>query len=387
MIELTETQARALRMRGQRLGAAGATTVHGAVRDSAGLQSQDARAWPLSVRARVRGVTAGDVQRARVEERSIVRNWYMRGTLHTVAAEDAGWILALIGERTVRAAQTRRLGLGIDDDTYARALRVIRTLLAAGPAPRAAVAAELRRNAIDPSGQRGIHILQRAAMEGVVCHGPPAGGGSDSAFVLTEDWLGRGWRGDVPPRGALLADAARRHLQAHAPAEPRDLATWAGLSVAEAREAYRSIAGELVEVRVQGAPAWMLADQRDAVGRAAASPQVTVLPVFDGYLLGHRSRALVVADEHAHHILPGGGWLNPTVLVDGLAVALWSGQRRGDALHVTVLPYAEWQPEWDAGVDAEMLDMARFRGGAVTWEVSRRATASPGRSAPRPGPV
>jgi hypothetical protein len=373
VIELSDAQARRLRLLGQRLldRPDAEATVHAVVRDSGGLQAQDVRAYPLSLRARLRGATAQDVVRARVEERSVVRNWYIRGTLHLVAAEDAAWLLSLIGERTVRASQTRRLGMGIDEDTYARALRIVRELLAGGPAPRAAIAARLRERGIDPSGQRNLHILQRAAMEGVVCHGPPAGGGADSAFVLTADWLGDAWREPLPSRDARLAELARRHLAAHAPAAPRDLATWAGVAMPEAREAYRLIAAQLLEVRVRGEAAWILAAQRDAAtAPAPPGPQVRLLPVFDGYLLGHRSRGLVVAGEHAHHVLPGGGWLNPTVAVDGLAVALWSTEKRRDGLQATVHPYAQWRKRWEAGVDAEMADLARFREVSVSWRLA-----------------
>ena len=59
------------------------------VRLVAGLQAQDAPAAALGVRARLAGVTASAVERARFEERSVARIWCMRGTLHLVPAEDA----------------------------------------------------------------------------------------------------------------------------------------------------------------------------------------------------------------------------------------------------------------------------------------------------------
>jgi hypothetical protein len=272
----------------------------------------------------------------------------------------------------VRAGGLRRRQLGIDEDTYAAALRVICDALAAeGPLSRTAIATRLRERSIDPSGQRNVHILQRAALEGVICQGPPVGGGSDAAFVLTEDWLGDVWREPLPSRDARLAELARRHLAAHAPAEPRDLATWSGLPVPDAREAFRLIGGELVEVRVRGEAAWMLATQQESAlaQPAAGAPCIHVLPVFDGYLLGHRRRDLLVAGEHAHRVLPGGGWLNPTVLVDGLALALWSSVVRRDTMSIRVQPYAAWQKRWDRGVDAEVADMGRFRGVEASWRL------------------
>src|SRR5258708_32137840 len=179
--------------------------------------------------------------RARVEERSGVRNLFMRCTLDFVASDDAAWLLSLLGPVMVRATATRQRQLGLSDDTYARGLRVIRSALASqGPLHRSRIADRLRAAGIDPSGQRNIHLLQRAALEGVICHGPPVG--SDAAFVLTSDWLGRGWPPRPPaatsrPRDMLVTELARRHLAPPAPAHPRDFAPSAGLPVSHARRA------------------------------------------------------------------------------------------------------------------------------------------------------
>lgn len=393
MIELADAQARRLRLRGQHLlPDCTASTVHDVVRSAGGLQAQDARAWPLSLRARLRDATLADVQRARFDERSVVRGWFMRGTLHVVASEDAAWLLALLGARTVRAAASRRRQLGIDDATYDRALHVIRGAMQEhGALSRAAIATRLQTEGIDPSGQRNVHILQRAALEGVICQGPPTGAGADAAFVLTEEWLGDAWMEPLPSRHAMLQRLAQRYLEAHAPARPIDLATWAGLSVPEARQAFESVQHDLVEVRVRGHAAWVLASQRREVTSLQPSdPMVlNVLPVFDGYLLGHRSRELIVPPHHAHRVLPGGGWLNPTVLVDGVARAQWSATvARDGAVAISVQPFDAWDATWDQGMAAEVESVGRFRGAAASWHLPglpSKVTGNPhaGRRRPR----
>ncbi|MDP8977974.1 MAG: winged helix DNA-binding domain-containing protein [Actinomycetota bacterium] len=50
----------------------------------------------LALRARGAGLTRGQVDRARLSERSIVWTWAMRGTLHLVAADDLGWLRPLV---------------------------------------------------------------------------------------------------------------------------------------------------------------------------------------------------------------------------------------------------------------------------------------------------
>ena len=107
-----------LRLRAQRLhpeAAREATNVAHLVRDLCGLQAQDLSAATLAVRPRSSGLTASDVERARLEERTIVRTWCMRGTLHLVAADDLGWLLPLLGPVFVRKSQRRYDQLGLNE--------------------------------------------------------------------------------------------------------------------------------------------------------------------------------------------------------------------------------------------------------------------------------
>ena len=61
----------------------------------AGAQAQDVYAGPLTFRSRSRRLTAADVLRARTEDRSLLRTWVMRMTIHMIPTEDAGWWLPL----------------------------------------------------------------------------------------------------------------------------------------------------------------------------------------------------------------------------------------------------------------------------------------------------
>ncbi|MDQ3810465.1 MAG: winged helix DNA-binding domain-containing protein, partial [Chloroflexota bacterium] len=80
-----------------------------------GLQAQDPQAALLGARARAAGLTAAEVERARVEDRSVVVTWCWRGTLHLVATEDLSWILPLVGPVFVRASSRRYAALGLDE--------------------------------------------------------------------------------------------------------------------------------------------------------------------------------------------------------------------------------------------------------------------------------
>src|SRR6478609_6228048 len=72
------------------------------------VQAQDLRGARLAVRARTRGLSVRDVDRALTEDRSLVISWLNRGTLHLVRREDYGWLHALTTPQLL-AGNTRRL--------------------------------------------------------------------------------------------------------------------------------------------------------------------------------------------------------------------------------------------------------------------------------------
>ena len=286
-----------------------------------GVQAQDAAAARLAIRARTSGLVAADVD----AEPGVVRTWGWRGTLHLLAREDVPWVHSLVAERENRAVASRWRALELDDAVYARARAAIAERLADGPATRAQLREALAAAGVDASGQRLPHLVRRAAFEGLLHH--PL----DGTFAALDP------AGDPPPRETALAELVRRHAEGYGPAAPEDLAAFAGVPKADAREA------------------WVAAEP--PAGRAGASGWVRLLGAFDPYLLGYRGYAHVVPEEHLRKVWPGGGWIHPVVLVDGVAAGTW--KLDGDRVVVEAFEGAE-VPE--LALAAEVQDVARFLG-------------------------
>jgi hypothetical protein len=355
---LSDHAARGLRIRAQRLHPStreGAAPVDDILRDVVALQAQVPEAAALGVRARSTGLTAADVERARVDSQKVVRTWCLRGTLHLLAAEDVPWLLRLLAQPVLAGNRKRYEELGLDDITVSRALEVIGDAIAEGePLTRAELAEHLARSGIDPAGQRIAHLVGRAALEGLLCLGPHRGGKA-TYMPLPPTASRRIERDDA------LAQLARRYIRAYGPAGPLDLAAWSGLSVPDARLAWSSLEGEAVEVSVAGEPAWIPAERVDWVEeRDLRIPIVALLPSFDAYLLGYRTRDLSVPSAHGRKIWPGGGWLHPTVISDGRAVATWKTERRRDRLALSVAPFASLSRQIRRAIKEEAADIGRF---------------------------
>ena len=78
---------------------------------------------------------------------------------------------------------------------------------------------------------------------------------------------------------------------------------------------------------------------------------VRLLPAFDTYMLGYKVRP--VPPEHAKKVWPGGGWIHPVVLVDGVAAGTW--RRDGDTVDAEA--FGELPP-----LDTKLEHLGRFLG-------------------------
>ena len=356
-ISLSIDDALRLRVRAQRLAERSEGGAEETLRAVLAVQAQELAAARLALRARGRGLTAADVEAARQEQRTIVWTWAMRGTLHLLKAEDAAWVVPLLGQRFAAGDQRRLRQLGWDGDRLAQGEALVERLLARGPQTRAGVAGALAEAVLPSEGQAPVHLLARLALLGRIVRAADGENGQP-AYSLWEEWLGPAR--PLPPEEAL-ARLARGYLAAYAPASAADFAAWAGLPLGEARRALDSIEGELAAVSIAGEAGWMLREQ-EAWLSEPPERAARLLPRFDAYLLGYAGRSHAVPGAHARKIHPGGGMILAAVLVDGRIAGTWKLERKGKAQKVLVEPF-EPLPAWaQPAVEAEAEDIRRFIG-------------------------
>ena len=307
------------------------------------VQGQDPRGVRLAVRARSRGLSAADVDRALSEDRSLLITWLNRGTLHLVRSEDYPWLHALTAPPQLKGTRRRLHQLGIDSDTADRGVATVeRALAEEGPLTRKQLGERVAGAGVPTEGQALIHIIALASLSGLAVRGPMVAG--EHAYALVRDWLG-----ELEPidREHALAELARRFLAGHGPAGDRDLARWAGLPLRDARAGLAAIAPEL-EQHPDG-----LVDLR---GRdpAAELPPPRLLGAFDPVLLGWTSREALLGEHQ--RVITVGGLFRPFALVDGRAAAIWS-MPKGE---VVLEPFDPLASEDAAALEAEAADVVRF---------------------------
>jgi winged helix DNA-binding protein len=278
----------------------------------------------------------------------------MRSTMHLLAADDVDWLLPLFDAALV-ADSGRRLGqLGLDAAAQERALGAIRRALESdGYLGRSELVERLGGLGIEIDAARRVHLFRLATGTGLAILGPDRG--SQMLLALRREWLGEPAAHD---RDAALRELARRYFRAFAPATETDFAGWSGLPLRDVRAAIAAIASDLAEVRVGRERAWR--PKRGA--RRARRGGVRLIPAWDNYLMGHRERDFVVAPEAWPLVMPGGGLIRATVLVDGVAVGTWAMRRSRGSIEVEVNPFSELDADVDEAVRAEVEDIRRFEG-------------------------
>ena len=319
----------------------------------AGFQAQEPAAARLSFRSRDSRLVAADVDRARNVERSLLRTWVMRDTMHLLSIDDAAWMLPLFEPRLRKKSRARLAALGMEAADVDRALRAIRRGLADGPARRPVLAERVARAGVELDEHLSRNVFHQATVAGICCQGPDDGG--QPTLVARREWLG-----DPPAfdREAALRELALRYMRAFGPANEADLAGWSSLGLGDVRSALASIADKLTEVALPSGSGWRLK------GRAPLAKPATVrlLSAYDTYLMGHRDRDFIAPGERWKRVMPGGGILRPAILRGGVAVGTWRIKRTPRRVDVMIEPFEAPDEALLAGIGAEAADIGRFEG-------------------------
>ncbi|HET6986007.1 MAG TPA: winged helix DNA-binding domain-containing protein [Kribbella sp.] len=319
---------------------AGPGGVADVVRRTGGLQAQSWRGATYAVRARSTSTTLADVTHAQEIDRTVVRGWFMRGTLQLVAVEDAGPLLGLLGSKLIKDTERRYGELGLSDAIRAKAAdRLEAHLLSHGASTRAELADVLVKAGLigEPKGQAVYALIRHTGLLGRLCYGP--GHDKDETWVAVSDWLGKPLvlEGDVET-------LARCYLTAYGPATARDFATWSGLAVPIARRAVQAVATTSFDIE---------GDELAAIDDLPGCQDVRLLGEFDAYLLGYQDRRQALAAEFHKRVYPGGGMLRPAVLEAGRVIGSWGHADRS---------YELFDARARTDLAAELADVARFGG-------------------------
>jgi hypothetical protein len=311
-----------------------------------GAHAQVLSAAELSIGRRIAGASRADVQRALWQDRTLVKTFGPRGTVHLLPTADLPmWTAALSAlppsvpmhpepvrftpeqvEEVLAAIGDALAGTELTVDELTEAI-VDRT----GP-----WAGERTMAAFQGRWPRWRQLTSTAAHRGVLCFGPNRDG--KVTYTDPHRWL-PGFRPD--DGDAALRTLLTRYLYAYGPATPQHFARWLGIPPRPAVQLFDQLAGELDQVELDGGPGWTIAGDTGTPRQPHRG--IRLLPYFDAFVVAGQPRERLYPGAAATRgLTPAGQAGNyPVLLVDGVVGGVWHQRRSGRKLAVTVEPLRE----------------------------------------------
>ncbi len=299
-----------------------------------GVHAQVQASAELQLAARVGGITQADVRDALWRDRTLVKAWTVRGTLHLHPADELSlWLAArrAVGGETGPLPEWRDpqgvLHPPVNAKDAEKLTRAVWDAFDGEPLLRDELVAKVVRRA----GRKHEGRLRSgfSFFTGELCQGPPQG--SKVTLVRPDQWV-EGWK-DVDEAYALR-EVCRRFLHAYGPARPSDFKSWFGAP---------ELGGvDVREVDVEGRPAFVLAGDTSFPRKPRTC--VRLVPEYDVYVMGFREREhLVPAPVREQVAAHGRGrYEGPAgvrfLLIDGVAAGLWERRKTSKRIEVTVQP-------------------------------------------------
>ncbi|UOE43580.1 winged helix DNA-binding domain-containing protein [Agromyces larvae] len=367
------------------------------VRDALAVQSQEylPAQWGLAQRLPTANRPDRAAVAALIDDGAILRTHVLRPTWHFVHPADARWLVGLSAERVHRQNGTMYRRGGIEGPLLATGLDVIAGEVAGGHRTRVELQTALARAGIDLSGPDLAHLIMYAELERVIISGPSVG--AQRTYAAFDE--------RVPPsrerdRAEALAELAERYLLTRSPASARDLATWSGFTLADARQALADAADRTGDriTRFGGtdgaapgsagsAGSGGSADElwhdasvsaawaARATGAGAPEPaddpsRVDLLQAYDEYVMGYAApraflqppgAAATIFSEFPLHAL----------MIGGVMCGRWAPTVQGRRARVRIVPWRRLSRAELRSRDAAIAEVEAFLGVPVAVEVER----------------
>jgi hypothetical protein len=325
------------------------TSLLDVVRQTGGIHAQVQASAELQLAARVDGITQQDVRDALWRDRTLVKAWTLRGTLHLHPADELPLWAAARRPAGALPAWPDPAGV-VHAPVPAEEVAELRAAVWDAASAEPLTREQLADAVVHRVGSKHEGRLRSgfAFFTGDLCQGPPLG--NRITLVRPDTWLGT-WK--RVKRNDALREILRRFLSAYGPARPSDFREWFGEDVPFE---------DVDEVDVEGHRAFVLAGD-------AAFPElaksVRLLPEYDVYVMGFRERDHLVPARVREQVAAHGRgrYEGPAgvrfAVADGVTAGLWERKKSAKRLELSVAPAGRINR---AALNAEAERFAAFFG-------------------------
>jgi hypothetical protein len=375
MHEITWDQAAAVRLQRHHLHApAPRDGLLDVVRDLVAVQAQVMGSAELAIGARVEGATRQVVQDALWRDRTLVKTWAMRGTLHLVAARELPELVAALSLRRNWLKDQWLSYFGVTADQMLALQDGIGRILTDEPMTRQELADGLATALGDPAFADKVTsswgtFLKPAAGRGLLCFGPDRG--RNVTFVNPALWLGTTIPGDDAATPEAVAAVLARHLRAFPVATRGELARWWGVQPGELRLPLMALGDRIAEVRVDGVKAFVLADDLEALRATEPAATVRLLGGFDPYTLSLQKEAEPLLPLARRPLVSReAGWISAVMIVGGRVAGTWTHDAKPKRTRIELAPWRRLTRQERTAVDAEAHRVAGLLAPGIPAELA-----------------
>ncbi|MBP5535543.1 MAG: AlkZ family DNA glycosylase [Bacteroidales bacterium] len=306
------------------------------------LQAQEYRLMRWGVAMRTRKPSAEAFGQA-YDDGRIIRLHLMRGTWQLVSAADYWPLLGLCGTKALSVIKGWMSSnkISIPDDEARR----IGDILAQTAADRGSVTKEdfveaLAAKGIVMDDHRLSYHIRFAELSGTLCNGNLLP--YKATYALTAHKVGPSCPTD---RDETLAMLTSKYFRSRQPATLEDYMWWSGLNMRDCRRGIEMLGGYLHRVTWGGREFYLTDDCRT---RGLRHGSYLFLPPYDEYLIGYKSRDIVLEPQHSHMAHNNSGNFKPIIALDGVVCGNWapfSEECRAEFFlgdHDPAAPLKEW---------------------------------------------
>jgi hypothetical protein len=331
-----------------------------------GLHAQVLSSAELTALCRIENLQPTDIPNALWRDRTLIKTWAMRATLHLLpATEYPQWIEVL---QRCQAPRSKAWfdWFGITPEQLGLLTEAVREATQNRILTREQLADEVARltglaNAREKLRQGWGSLLKPACYKGYLCFGPNLG-------QLTQ-FTHPGIEPATEPADAFVT---RSFFHAYGPATEREFARWLQGGRKNVRHFLQALGEELAPVDIEGTKALMLRKDLRAAAKAEPIETVRLLPAFDQYVFaaGLRSQHFLPGHHHHKSIYKNQGWFAPVLLVDGRMDGTWNFTRTPKALRVEIQPFVKPTKRVRKAAEEEAERIAEYmqRTLELTWQ-------------------
>lgn len=282
------------------------------------MQAQEYRLMRWAVGMRTRRPSAGAFKKA-FDRGEIVRLHLMRGTWQLVSAEDYWPLVTLCAPKALAVTRgwMTSNGIAIPEAEVSK----VRDILAMTASDLGSVTKEdfkraLAERDITMDDHRLSYHIRMAEISGVLCSGDLLP--MKASYALTADKVGA--KAPVDRDEALMM-LTLKYFRSRQPATLEDFVWWSGLGVNDCRRGI-GLLGDRIHAEKWKRREFYLTD--DCRTRGFRKGKSLLIPPYDEYLIGYKSRDIVLPTEHSHKAHNNTGTFQPVIAIDGMICGNWS---------------------------------------------------------------